>query len=117
MVLVFYYLCNKIDVFKIKIGYIVDMDMFFDKESYKFCLKFLGREILKIKFGKISILKFCFYVEVGRVFKEKESLIVWVIDDDNKIFLLIKVDLVVGFLKVILIEFKGLKNLFKIIVD
>lgn len=117
MVSAFYYLRNKIDASKIKIGHTVDMDMFFDKESYKFRLKFLGRETLKTKFGKINTLKFRPYVEAGRVFKEKESLTVWVTDDDNKIPLLIKADLAVGSLKATLTEFKGLKNSFKIIVD
>ena len=91
------------------------MDMFFDKESYRFRLKFLGREILKTRFGKIATLKFRPYVEAGRVFKEKESLTVWVTDDDNKIPLLIKADLAVGSLKATLTEFKGLQNSFKII--
>ncbi|MCB0456334.1 MAG: DUF3108 domain-containing protein [Flavobacteriaceae bacterium] len=117
MVSAFYYLRNKIDASKIEVGHTVDMDMFFDKESYRFRLKFLGRETLRTKFGKISTLKFRPYVEAGRVFKEKESLTVWVTDDDNKIPLLIKADLAVGSLKATLIEFKGLQNSFKIIVD
>ena len=53
----------------------------------------------------------------GRVFKEKESLTIWVSDDDNKIPLLIKADLAVGSLKATLVEFKKLKNSFKIVVD
>ena len=117
MVSAFYYLRNKIDASKIEEGHTVDMDMFFDKESYRFRLKFLGREILKTRFGKIATLKFRPYVEAGRVFKEKESLTVWVTDDDNKIPLLIKADLAVGSLKATLTEFKGLQNSFKIIVD
>ena len=117
MVSAFYYLRNKIDASKIEVGHTVDMDMFFDKESYRFRLKFLGREIIRTKFGKIATLKFRPYVEAGRVFKEKESLTVWVTDDDNKIPLLIKADLAVGSLKATLTEFKGLQNSFKIIVD
>jgi hypothetical protein len=117
MVSAFYYLRNKIDASKIEIGHTVDMDMFFDKESYRFRLKFLGRDTLKTKFGKIATLKFRPYVEAGRVFKEKESLTVWVTDDDNKIPLLIKADLAVGSLKATLTEFKGLQHSFKIIVD
>ena len=56
-------------------------------------------------------------MEAGRVFKEKESLTVWVTDDDNKIPLLIKAELAVGSLKATLTEFKGLQHSFKIIVD
>ncbi|AVI50749.1 DUF3108 domain-containing protein [Pukyongia salina] len=117
MVSAFYYLRNNLDVTKISEGETVDMNMFFDKENYKFRLKFLGRETLKTNFGKVSCLVFRPYVQAGRVFKEKESLTVWVSDDNNKIPLLIKADLAVGSLKATLTEFKGLKHSFKIIVD
>lgn len=117
MVSAFYYLRNHLDVSKIKEGETIDMDMFFDKENYKFKLKFLGREVIRTKFGKMASLKFRPYVQAGRVFKEKESLTVWVSDDLNKIPLLIKADLAVGSLKASLTEFKGLKNSFEIIVD
>jgi hypothetical protein len=56
-------------------------------------------------------------VHAGRVFKEKESLTVWVSDDENKIPLLIKADLAVGSLRATLVQFKGLKNSFRIIAE
>ncbi len=117
MVSAFYYLRNNLDVNTISEGDTVDMNMFFDKENYKFRLKFLGRETLKTNFGKVPCLIFRPYVQAGRVFKEKESLTVWVSDDDNKIPLLIKADLAVGSLKATLTEFKGLQHSFKIVVD
>lgn len=115
LVSAFYYLRNSIDINSIKEGETVDLDMFFDKEGYKFRMKFLGREELKTRFGKVKTLKFRPYVEGGRVFKEKESVTVWVSDDQNKIPLLIKADLAVGSLKASLHEFKGLKYPFKIL--
>ena len=117
MVSSFYYLRNNLDTKDIKVNDEIALDMFFDRENYKFKLKFLGREILDTKFGEVSCLVFRPYVESGRVFKEKESLTIWVSDDDNKIPLLIKADLAVGSLKATLIEFKKLKNSFKIVVD
>ncbi|MEM7185983.1 MAG: DUF3108 domain-containing protein [Bacteroidota bacterium] len=114
MVSAFYYLRNHLDISTIQEGETVDMNMFFDKENYKFRLKFLGREIIRTKFGKVPSLKFRPYVQSGRVFKEKESLTVWVSDDDNRMPLLIKADLAVGSLKASLTEFKGLKNSFRI---
>ncbi len=117
MVSAFYYLRNRLDVTDISEGDTIDMNMFFDKENYKFRLKFLGRETLKTTFGKVPCLVFRPYVQAGRVFKEKESLTIWVSDDDNKIPLLIKADLAVGSLKATLTEFKGLQHSFKIIVD
>ena len=117
MVSAFYYLRNNLDATTIEKGDTIDMDMFFDKENYKFRLKFLGREILNTKFGKVPCLVFRPYVQAGRVFKEKESLTVWVTDDDNKMPMLIKADLAVGSLKASLSEFKGLQHSFKILVD
>jgi len=117
MVSAFYYLRNNLDVNSMKIGDEFLMDMFFDRENYKFKLKFLGREILDTEFGKVACIIFRPYVQSGRVFKEKESLTLWVSDDDNKIPLVIKADLMVGSLKATLIQFKGLKHSFKIIAD
>jgi hypothetical protein len=117
MVSSLYYLRNNLDIGQLKDGDEISMNMFFDKENYKFKLKFLGREIIKTKFGKVACLVFRPYVQSGRVFKEKESLTVWISDDDNKIPLVIKADLAVGSLKASLIEFKGLRHSFKIIVD
>lgn len=117
MVSAFYYLRNNLDTKNIKVGETVNMNMFFDNEAYKFKLKFLGRDVLRTKFGKIPVMKFRPYVQAGRVFKEKESLTVWVTDDDNKMPVLIKADLAVGSLKASLVEFKGLRHSFRIIVD
>lgn len=117
MVSAFYYLRNNLDINTIKPGETLDMDMFFDKENFKFRLKFLGEEIIRTKFGKINCLKFRPYVSAGRVFKEKESLTVWVTNDNNKMPILIKADLAVGSLKASLSEFRGLKHSFKIVVD
>ena len=53
----------------------------------------------------------------GRVFKEKESLTLWVSKDENKLPLRIRADLAVGSLRADLESFKGLKHSFKIVVD
>ncbi|NQY07095.1 MAG: DUF3108 domain-containing protein, partial [Flavobacteriaceae bacterium] len=58
MLSAYYYLRNNIDATKLKKGDEVKMKMFFDKENYNFKLKFLGRETLKTKFGKVPCLKF-----------------------------------------------------------
>lgn len=117
MISAFYYLRNQLDTENIKTGDVVEMNMFFDKENYKFRLKFLGKEVLDTNFGRVRTLIFRPYVQSGRVFKEKESLTVWISDDNNKIPLLVKADLAVGSLKATLTEFKGLQHSFKILVD
>lgn len=114
MVSTLYYLRNK-DLSNIKVNDEVALTMFFDEEHYKFKLKFLGKETIKTKFGKIASLKFRPIVQSGRVFKEKESLTVWVTADKNRIPLRIKASLAVGSLRADLDAYRGLANPFPMI--
>ena len=110
----FYYLRNHPKIDKLNVGESISMDMFFDEETTKFKLKFLGREDINTKFGKVSCMIFRPYVQAGRVFKEEESLTVWISDDDNKIPIRLKANLAVGSIKADIDAFRGLKNSFKI---
>ncbi|MBF04185.1 MAG: ATP-dependent exonuclease [Flavobacterium sp.] len=113
----FYYLRNHPKIDNLNEGESITIDMFFDNETTKFKLKYIGKEDIKTKFGKISCKVFRPYVQAGRVFKEEESLTVWISDDDNKIPVRIKASLAVGSLKADLDAFKGLKHSFKVKVD
>ncbi|SRR5690606_5947521 len=114
MVSAYYYLRNNYNTHTIKEGDIVSLNMFFDEENFVFKLKYLGKETISTEFGKIQTLRFRPYVMAGRVFKEQESLTLWVSADDNKIPLRIKADLRVGSLRADLEAFKGLKHSFKV---
>ena len=121
MVSMYYHLRNTIDIAALKIGDEIKTDMFFDEENYGFKLKYLGRETIEVDVNgsdvKVKTLKFRPYVMAGRVFKEEESLTLWVSADKNKIPLKIKADLSVGSLRADLVEFKGLKHSFQIEFD
>jgi hypothetical protein len=110
----FYYLRNHPNVDKLKVGESILVDMFFDDEIFKFKLKFVGRENINSKFGKVACMIFRPMVQSGRVFKEEESLTVWISDDHNKIPIRIKADLAVGSLKADIDSFKGLQHPFVI---
>lgn len=117
MVSTFYYLRNNLDIDNLKINDEVEINMFFDEENYGFKLRYLGIEVITTSFGKVNALKFRPCVMAGRVFKEEESLTLWVSNDKNRIPLRIKADLAVGSLRADLDAFKGLKHPFKIIVE
>jgi hypothetical protein len=114
MVSTFYYLRNNLDVDKLKVDDEIRTDMFFDGENYGFKIKYLGKETLRTEFGKVECLVFRPYVMAGRVFKEEESLTLWVSADQNRIPIRIKADLAIGSLRADLEAFKGLKHQFKI---
>ncbi|SFU58343.1 Protein of unknown function [Pustulibacterium marinum] len=114
----FYYLRNNVDVDNLSVNDDIEIDMLYDDdEVFKFKLKFLGKEDLDTKFGTVECLKFRPYVQSGRVFKEKESLSLWVSNDENKIPIRIQADLRVGSLKADLDAYKGLKHQFVIKYD
>jgi hypothetical protein len=109
-----YHLRNEVENDKLKIGDEFTLNMFFDEQNFDFKTKFLGREVIETKFGKIKCLMFKPYVKSGRVFKEQESVTFWISDDKNKVPIQIVAELAVGSISVKLDQFKGLKHSFKI---
>ena len=114
LVSAYYYLRNNYNTETIQKGSVVELNIFFDSETFLFKLKYLGRETIQTKFGKIKCIKFRPYVMAGRVFKEEESLTLWVTADENKVPMKIKADLRVGSLRADLEALKGLKHPFEI---
>lgn len=116
MISTFYFLRSH-NTKKMKKGDEIKLDMFFDNKNYPFKLRFLGHETVKTKFGKVKTQKFRPIVQAGRVFKEKESVTIWITADDNKIPVKMKASLAVGSLRAELDAYKGLANPFEIVVD
>ncbi len=108
MMSVYYHLRN-IDTSKLKPGDYISQNIFFDYELYPFQIKIIGREYIKTKFGWTKALVLRPYVVAERVFKEEESVTIWVSDDQNKIPLLIEAKLLVGAVKADLVKYKNLK--------
>lgn len=109
-----YYLRNQ-NLNNLSAGNSLELNLFFDQQTYTFKLIFIGKETIKTKFGEINSLVFKPLVQSGRVFKEEESVTIWISDDQNKIPLRIKASLAVGSLRADLDEFKGLAHPFNII--
>jgi len=112
MISSFYY-ARSYDASELKVNDTIPFDVFMDSEIFKFNLKYLGKEVIDTKFGKVKCLKFSPRVQGGRVFKDDESVLLWVTDDRNKIPIRIQSALRVGSIKVDLDAFKGLKYPFK----
>ncbi len=108
----FYFLRN-IETKNLKNGDEIALDMFMDSQVYPFKLRFLGKQVLKTKFGKVNSLVFKPLVQSGRIFKEQESVTIWITDDANKIPIKMQASLAVGSLRAELEKYKGLANPFK----
>jgi hypothetical protein len=99
----------------LKVGDSIILNVFYDEENNKIKLVFKGREVINTKWGKVKTVIFSPMVETGRVFKNEESVTLWMSDDKNKIPIKIKAAILVGSLKAELIEYNGLANPFPII--
>ncbi|MFT6698978.1 MAG: hypothetical protein ACJAVD_000464 [Porticoccaceae bacterium] len=108
-----FYFLRSTDTKDLKIGDEIKLDMFMDSQVYPFKLRFLGREVLKTKFGKVNTLIFRPLVQSGRIFKAQESVTIWITDDANKIPIKMMASLAVGSLRAELEEYKGLANPFQ----
>jgi len=114
----FYYLRNNYIPESLIVGKAVTLKMLYDDDGiFDFKLKYLGKEVVKTKFGKVECYKFRPLVQSGRVFKEQESLALWVSADENRIPIRISANLAVGAIKADLEAYNGLKHQFKIIMD
>ena len=105
-----FYFARTLDLHNLKKGDILTFNAFVDEESYPLKVKFLGKEIIKIKSGKFKALKFCPIVQTGRIFKTEESLSVWISDDYNKTPLLVKANILFGALRMEMIKMEGELN-------
>lgn len=91
-------------------GQIFTIPTFVDGEEYPLRVRFLGRENLKSRTGTYRCLKFVPVVQEGRIFKKEEDMTVWITDDLNKIPVLARAKVLVGSIKMELVEYKNLAN-------
>ena len=117
LVSTFYFLRNHFDLDGIQVGETASLHMIYDKKPFAFQFRFLGYENVKTKFGVVPCVKFRPYVEEGRIFKKESGLSLWVSNDNNRIPIKVVAELSVGSLDVDLVDFKGLKHPFNIIVN
>lgn len=117
LVSTFYFLRNHFNLEGIQVGETASLHMIYDKKPFAFQFRFLGYENVKTKFGVVPCVKFRPYVEEGRIFKKESGLSLWVSNDNNRIPIKVVAELSVGSLDVDLVDFKGLKHPFNIIVN
>lgn len=105
-----FYYARTFDFSNSKPGDIFTIPTFVDGEEFPLKIKLVKRESIKIRMGEFQCLKFVPVVQKGRIFKEEEDLQVWITDDANKIPLLAKASVLVGSIKMEVVEYKNLSS-------
>lgn len=116
MLSAFYY-ARTLDFSKLKPGDVITVTTIVDDEVWPLKMKFLGRGNAKVDAGEFRCLKFAPVVQKGRVFKHEEDLTMWITDDKNHIPILAKAKILVGSIKMEMIEYSGLANPVAIVTD
>lgn len=106
------YYARTIDFSSATKGQKFPIDIYLDQEIYNLEFKYMGKETIKSDVGKIKCIKIKPKAVADRVFKNDESITLWVSDDENKIPVRVEASLAVGSIKVDLTSYKGLKNSF-----
>lgn len=103
------YYARNIDYAKYKSGDKIPFDMFLDDEMYHLNIKYLGKTTIKTKYGEFKALKIQPTLIEGTIFKGGNKMIVYVSDDPNHIPLRVESPILVGSIKVDMMQYKNLK--------
>ena len=111
-----YYLRKNFSEEKVSIGDPFIINMFYDSKNRELPLRYLGKDIINTKFGKIECLKFMPTTNRSRIFKGEGSITIWLTNDKNRIPIRVQADLLVGSIKADLEKFSGIANPLEIVI-
>lgn len=104
------YYCRNLDFDKYRKGDRIPLTMAIDNEIFDLYIRYLGRELLTTRDGKVySTIRFSAMLVEGTIFKGGEDLNVWVTDDRNRVPLLVEAKILVGSVKAVITGMEGLK--------
>ncbi|MBU1368378.1 MAG: DUF3108 domain-containing protein [Bacteroidetes bacterium] len=86
------------------------LDFFLDDSVYVSKIKYQGTEYIKTSLGTFRCLKIAPMMATGEVFADAYPVMVWVTDDENHLPILAEAKIIVGSIKMELIEYKNILN-------
>lgn len=86
------------------------VDFFLDDSVYNSKVVFVGREEIRTSLGTFRCLKIAPMMATGNVFADAYPMFVWVTDDENHLPLLAESKVIVGSVKMELVEARNLRN-------
>jgi len=101
------YYARNIDFDKMKPGDKIPFSMFLDNQVYDLYIRYVGKEIIKTKYGKFRAIKIKPLLIKGTIFEGGEKMTVWISDDSNHIPVRVESPISVGSVKVDMMDFKN----------
>ena len=104
------YYARNIDFNKLNPDDKIPFNMFLDNQVYHLYIRFIGKEVIKTKYGKFRAIKFKPLLLKGTIFEGGEKMTVWVSDDANHIPVRVESPISVGSVKVDMMDFKNRRS-------
>ena len=105
-----YFYLRTINFEKVSEGEVIEVPTFFDGEVYKLRVRYVGKDVIKTRYGKTKVLRINPLIPDNKFFKGEGAMKLWISDDSNKIPLKAEVELKIGSLEMDLKSYKGLKK-------
>lgn len=106
------YYARNINFNAYEVGAKIPFDLFMDNEVFPMYVRYLGKEVIKTRYGKFKTIKFKPLLVKGTLFEGGEKMTVWVSDDQNKVPVRIESDIIVGSVKVDMMSYRNLRHPF-----
>jgi hypothetical protein len=110
MVSVIYKLRDTINTTLLRPGDTYEMNTFFSDKVYPVVIRYEGTETIRTRKGRFHALKFSPVTEPGRVFKSEDDISIWLSNDRNLVPLRVSLNMLLGSIRVDLIEADGLRH-------
>ncbi len=107
-----FYFARTFDYSNIEPGDEFEVSFLFKDSVYITKIVFEGREKIKTRMGDINTMRFKPKIKTGSEFEQPWPMTLWISDDKNKIPVLFETRVIVGFAKMEIAGYKGLKHPF-----
>jgi len=105
-----FYHARALDMRNMSKGKTFEMNVFMDDELFKLKIRYLGDEEITVRKGTFTCHKFGPVMQKGRYFENEEDVNFWITADRNKIPVLVKAKIPVGWVMLQLVEWEGLTH-------
>ncbi len=105
-----YYYLRTIDFNTLSAGEIVTVPGILEDKLYNLKVRFLGKDIIRTKFGKINAFKLVPIMPENGLFSGESSVRFWVSDDKNRVPVRIEADMFIGKVVIEITNHRNLKH-------
>ena len=103
------YTARNLDFNHLKTDEKVPFKMFLDNHVYSLYIRYLGKEVIRTRYGRMNAIKFKPLLISGTIFSGGEKMTVWISDDSNHVPLRLESPITVGKVVVELLDTMNLR--------